>query len=94
MNELHGWDRTKLMTAAPSDVEAARLSVYVKARRPEIEFDYEGRIAEIQRAEMQPKSREREEKRLRGVAVEKLRAGQRSQAALRELLELDAEDDD
>jgi hypothetical protein len=92
MAELPGWDRDRLRTAEPADVEAARTIAYGRAWRPFLAIDFEAQIYELETAgekvnPVQVRSRRRER-----AAV--LRRQQKIQAEMRKLLELDVVDEE
>lgn len=104
---LPGWDRGRLLTADPRDVEAARIVVYAQARAPLIRQDIDGQIealeASIRQAEASGLSADQarlEASREAGRSADRmkrhvadLREAKELQAAVRELLELDAPDE-
>ncbi len=93
MAELPGWNRDRLATAPPRDVEAARLLVYARARGPEIRRDIKGDIERIERMGNTPNKAQEAMDRMH--AIRDLTEAQRHQADLRRLLGLDdAEDAD
>lgn len=92
MAELPGWDRGRLATAAPADVEAARWLVYARARAPEIRRDLAGDIEALELGGRELTALQ--QRQLRGRAIEELRAAQRAQAELRVVLELDDDGED
>ena len=48
MAELPGWDRARLATADPRDVEAARTLVYARAWAPVIAQDFDGQLENLE----------------------------------------------
>jgi hypothetical protein len=93
MAELPGWDRDRLATADPRDLQAARWLVYARARAPEIRVDYDSRIESLELA-----GKDGDAHRLHAAAIRRrdiglLREGRESQKRLREVLELDLEDE-
>ncbi len=94
MAELPGWDRHRLRTADPVDVEAARLIAFTRSVRPLLERDIDHEITQLMRADMKPEARERLEKTDRARAREGLRQLAKDQASLRRFLLLDETDDD
>lgn len=93
MAELPGWDRRRLHTADPADIEAARLIAFTRAVLPMLERDIGSEIAQLERADMKPDARERLEKSERAKAREQLIGERKAQAVLRRVLELDEPDD-
>lgn len=107
MAELPGWDRHRLETADPQDVEAARTLVYARAWAPAIAEDVDGEIenleADLRHAEASKltgdshrlamaRETDRSIARLRS-SIAGLRKAKAQQAAIREVLELDVDDD-
>lgn len=90
---LPGWDRSRLLTADPADVEAARWITYAQAMKPIVDADIEGGLEQLAQADMTPKARELRMKSQRGKARERLSRLRKHQAEVREILELDIEDD-
>lgn len=90
---LPGWDRGRLMTADPADVEAARWIVYAQALKPIVDADIEGGLEQLVQADMTPKARESRQKSQRAKARERFAQARRQQAEVRAALELDAEDE-
>lgn len=93
MAQLPGWDRARLATADPRDVEAARLLIYASARAPEIRFDIDGAIETLRIAGLEGDAHKLATAKARTDAIRDLKAQKPSQTALRELLELDVDDD-
>lgn len=91
MAELPGWDRDRLRTAAPADVAAARLQVYVRQWRPLLLRDLKGEIEDLLFAVRKPTPRQVEdhERRRRNVVLEDLKELVKLQSALRDRLGLE-----
>ncbi len=91
MAELPGWDRDRLAVAPASDVEAARMLVYARARAPEIRRDIAGDIERIKRIGRTPNKAQDALDRME--AIRELAEAQRHQSDLRRVLELDEPDE-
>lgn len=90
MLELPGWDRDRLRTAAPADVAAARLKVFVEKLDGLLTRDIPGEIDDLRIADSKDaKAVERyaHMQRLRGI--EALKELARDQARVREALGMD-----
>lgn len=94
MAELPGWDRHRLANADPRDVEAARLLVYARARRPEIRADLDGQIEQLELAGLDGDAHRLRAAHIRNRHLAATRAEKATQAALRAALELDVTDDE
>lgn len=86
-----GWTRPVLRAADPDDVEAIRWAMYGRALQPLIARDFERPIEELEDVDRKVSQATLRHRRRR--QIEDLRRGQRAQAQLRELLELDVEDE-
>lgn len=86
---LPGWDRDRLRTAAPADVAAARLIVYVTNLRDLLTRDFKGEIDDLNAANLtDPKAYERYARARRNEMISALKRLTRSQATVREQLGL------
>jgi hypothetical protein len=93
MAELPGWDRRRLATADPADVEAARLIAFSRAVRPILDRDVDAELEDLAIADMAPKAREQAQRSQRRKARDGLRQLRTQQRELRKLLELDEPDE-
>lgn len=94
MAYLPGWNRERLATADPADVQAARLLAYAQAVRPIVERDLKGALEELGRAELKGAAYERAMKQARARARENLQQAMKQQAEVRAILELDPQPDE
>lgn len=91
MAELPGWDRDRLRTAAPTDVQVARLITYVRHWRWLLTRDLGAELEDLHFANRKASAREVEsrERKLRNVRIEELKELARVQAGVRERLGLE-----
>lgn len=92
MLELH-WTRPELEAADPADVVGIRHGLFVRSLQETLTRDFAGERGALERVDMEPKQRERAERKTRRDAVMSLRRAEAAVAELRRLLELDRDDD-
>lgn len=94
MAELPGWDRDRLRTADPADVMAARWIVYGRSWAEFLGIPFSERIREAELDGLKGPRREAAMNAINRDRLRNLKKGMKHQAQVRQLLELDVDDDD
>lgn len=86
-----GWTGPELEAARPRHVLGLRWSLYARSLEPLVTRDYDRMILDVDRVDRpaKPATLRAERRRL----IEELRGEKRTQAEVRELLEIDVDDD-